>query len=173
MVDSPPPIRIVPARGAHRGFVRRLSADVLSRFGDYEVILPGMMQLPWMLTVAALASDRPVGFAMYSLEDLRHGEVELSAIAVDPAWQSRGVGRALLEWVERAARLLAPAENPVSVRLTVAEDNDRARRLFERSGYCSVQGGEGFYPAGQRSLVLRKVLSGSALDSGSSGPKVD
>jgi len=138
--------------------VRQLSAEVFGRFGDYAEMLPRAMGLERISTVVAEVDGRPVGFAMASLEDLPWGEIDLTAIAVAPPWQSRGIGRMLLGWVEQTARQLVPGPRPVSVRLTVAEDNEPARRLFDRSGYGTVPGAEGRYPGGQRSLTLRKQL---------------
>jgi ribosomal protein S18 acetylase RimI-like enzyme len=164
-------IRIVPARAEHREFVRRLSADVFARFGDYESALPRMMCLPWILTAVAEVEGLPVAFVMVSLEDRAGGEIDLTAIAVEPAWQSRGVGRALLAHVEAEARRRAPTQAEVALRLTVAEDNERASRVFERAGFCPVPGQGGRYPAGQRSITLRKAIA--RLDSKPAGPKLE
>lgn len=169
MASNPPSIRLGPARPAHRDFVRHLSSEVFARFGDYETILPRLMRLPWVRTTVAESGGRPVGFAMYSLEDLPHGEVHLTAIAVRPEWQSRGVGRVLLAHVEREALRLAPDGTEAAVCLTVAEDNARAREVFEAAGFRPVPGAPGAYPAGQRSLALRKSVPRPGLDS--QGPR--
>jgi ribosomal protein S18 acetylase RimI-like enzyme len=173
MPHEPPSIRIVPAGAEHREFVQRLSADVFARFGDYRTMLPRMMRLPWILTAIAEVRGRPVAFAMYSLEDLPRGEIDLVAIAVEPVWESRGVGRALLAHVEREADRLAPGGAAAAVRLTVARDNERARRVFERTGFHRIPGEEGIYPGGQRSITLRKVVPRSGLDSNAPGPELE
>lgn len=151
---------IVAARPGDVVFVRSLSRRVFARFGDYGRLLPTMMRLPWVRTLVATDGDAAVGFAMISLEDVATGEVDLIAIAVEPAMQSRGVGRALLEFVEAEA-LVVCGRGPVSLRLTVAEDNAVARGLFERSGYVATPGELGVYDGGQRSIGLRKRLRGS------------
>ena len=135
-----------------------LSAEVFARFGSYDKTLPTMLEWPWIRTVVAESRGRPVGFAMISLEDTGIGEIDLTAIAVEPAWESRGVGRALLRHVEQVARGAAAAGRPASVRLTVAEDNLRARGLFEAVGYRLVAGKEDRYSGGQGSVMLRKTL---------------
>jgi len=100
--------------------------------------------------------------------------VDLAAIAVKPEWQSRGVGRALLAHVEREALRLVPLERgTAAVRLTVAEDNDRARQVFAEAGFRPVPGEGGTYPAGQRSLSMRKVIPRSRLDSNLPGAKLE
>ena len=158
MNPKPPSLKLVSAEARHREFVRLLSTEVFARFGSYDKTLPPMMEWPWIRTVVAQARGRPVGFAMISLEDAGAGEIDLTAIAVEPAAQSRGVGRFLLRHVEQLARSAVAAGRPASVRLTVAEDNRRARGLFEAVGYRLVRGEEDRYPGGQRSLVLRKNL---------------
>ncbi len=158
MKPKPPSLKLVSAEPRHRAFVRLLSAEVFARFGSYDNTLPTMMGWPWIRTVVAQARGRPIGFAMISLEDAGVGEIDLTAIAVEPAWQSRGVGRTLLRHVEQVARSAVAAGRPASVRLTVAEDNRRARGLFEAVGYRLVPGEEDRYSGGQRSLLLRKNL---------------
>jgi len=158
MNPRPPSVKLVSAEPRPREFVRVLSAEVFARFGGYDEMLPAMMEWPWIRTVVAESRGRPVGFAMISLEDTGVGETDLTAIAVEPVWESRGVGRALLRHVEQVARSAGPAGLPASVRLTVAEDNLRARGLFEAVGYRLVAGEEERYSGGQRSLTLRKTL---------------
>jgi ribosomal protein S18 acetylase RimI-like enzyme len=173
MASTSESIRLGPARAGHRDFVRRLSAEVFARFGDYETMLPRLMRLPWFRTAVAESAGQPVAFAMYSLEELPHGEIHLTAIAVRPEWQSRGVGRTLLAHVEQEARQLVPAEVEAAVCLSVAEDNSRARQVFEAAGFHPVPGETGAYPAGQRSLALCKVIPRPGLDSQGPRPKLD
>ncbi len=158
MNPKPPSLKLVSAQPRHREFVRLLSTEAFARFGSYDKTLPTMMEWPWIRTVVAQARGRPVGFAMISLEDAGAGEIDLTAIAVEPAWQSRGVARTLLRHMEQVARSAVAAGRPASVRLTVAEDNPRARGLFEAVGYRLVPGEEDRYSGGQRSLTLRKNL---------------
>jgi ribosomal protein S18 acetylase RimI-like enzyme len=160
MSANSPEIRIVTALAGHRVFVRRLSVEVFSRFGDYGTILPQMMRLPWMATVIAEIESRPAAFAIYSLEELLRGEIDLAAIAVRPGRESRGIGRALLAHVEGEVSRRAPEGLEAAVTLTVAENNPRARRIFTRAGFRPVPGTGGLYPGGQQSLTLRKVVRG-------------
>lgn len=150
-------IRITEAGPGHRGFIKRLSAEVFARFGDYETLLPGLLGLPWIRTSIAEVAGEAAGFAMISLEDQALGEVDLVAIAVDPRRQSHGVGRRLLGHVEDETRRLV-RDRVAVVRLTVALDNPRALDLFLRSGYVVAGDDPGLYPRGQRSQQMRKAL---------------
>ena len=60
---------------------------------------------------------------------------------------------------------VVPADADAAVCLTVAEDNSRARRVFEAAGFRPVPGEAGAYPAGQRSLAVRKAIPRPGLDS--------
>ncbi len=172
MNPKPPFLKLVSAEPRHREFVRLLSTEAFARFGSYDKTLPTMMGWPWIRTVVAQARDRPIGFAMISLEDAGAGEIDLTAIAVEPAWQSRGVGRTLLRHVEQVARYAVAAGRTASVRLTVAEDNQRARGLFESVGYRLVPGEEDRYSGGQRSLLLRKNLKAGGEQSPDQDPNL-
>lgn len=153
-------LRLRPAADGDRDFVRRLSASVFARFGDYDATLPETMGLSWVRTIVAETGGRAVAFAMYSLEALAVREIELLAIAVEPEWQSRGIGRRLLEHVEGAAPTLVRGRGTAWVHLNVAEDNEAARRLFESSGYLPTGTEHGHYAGGQRSIGMRKRLAG-------------
>ena len=152
-------LRLIPATEAHATFVESLSAAVFSRFGDYASVLPQWLTQPGVRTCIAQANGVAVGFAMYAATIQSMHQLDLLAIAVLPAWQSRGVGRELLEYVETVAADSCEEDDTAYVRVTVAEDNTRARRLFQRSGYEALPGQEGVYPAGQRSLDLRKKIT--------------
>lgn len=108
--------------------------------------------------MVAETDGRAIGFAMVGRHE-NGSAAELLAIAVRPRWQSCGVGRLLLGAAEEAARQLLKDRQPPVLRLTVAEDNAPARRLFERCGYARRAGIGGVYPNGQRSIELQKTLT--------------
>lgn len=61
--------------------------------------------------------------------------IQLLDLTIDPGWQGRGLGRSVLEELQReATRLL------VSLRLSVRRDNPRAHRLYVRLGFVEVGG---------------------------------
>jgi ribosomal protein S18 acetylase RimI-like enzyme len=79
----------------------------------------------------------PAGFALliYDLPD----EITLSEqafiayMAVEPAWQRRGIARALLATIEEQAR----KRGLPYLSLMVTEDNAAARALYEASGFST------------------------------------
>jgi len=108
-----------PAIGAV--FVRaRDEMTYLPRIPDEDRPLLG----DWFLERAELwvaeADGRVVGFVGIADDELAH-------LYTDPPFQNRGVGSALLEH----ARTLRPG----GLHLWVFQENDRARRFYERSGF--------------------------------------
>jgi ribosomal-protein-alanine N-acetyltransferase len=75
-----------------------------------------------------------VGYAGLSIVgDGRALEANVHTIAVDPAWQRQGIGRALLNaLLDKADDLHAP------VFLEVRTDNDAAIRLYEAHGFSRI-----------------------------------
>jgi ribosomal protein S18 acetylase RimI-like enzyme len=152
------PVVLREAGARDRAFVRELSGRVFSHFGDYDATLPPLVGSPSVRTILAVSDGTPVGFAICTFEDRPGGEADLVAIAVEPGWQGRGVGRLLLAGAETVVVDASCRPDEPTLRLTVAEDNAPARRLFERAGYRRVPGEEGTYPRGQRSIGMRKTL---------------
>ncbi|HZU67350.1 MAG TPA: GNAT family N-acetyltransferase [Ktedonobacteraceae bacterium] len=80
-----------------------------------------------------------VGFACVWHRD--HEQISMF-LCVHPEYRNRGIGTLLLRLVEERARLhvlYARRGTRVTLRGTVASNNQQARRLFEREGYTSVR----------------------------------
>jgi ribosomal protein S18 acetylase RimI-like enzyme len=87
-----------------------------------------------IVQVAKEADGTIVGVTMVTLrpELLSHSSsAHLEAIAVAEKAEGRGVGKALLEAAEAAAR----ERGALSMSLHVFASNERARRVYERAGY--------------------------------------
>jgi ribosomal protein S18 acetylase RimI-like enzyme len=103
-----------------------------------------------------------VGFAILGVETVAGSfgpfkdpaVVRLNAIAVRADSQGRGVGRGLLVWAEERARALGG----VSITLTTAETNLRARRLFELAGFLPVTRLPDTYVGGQTGIAMFKSI---------------
>ena len=79
-------------------------------------------------------------------------EAEIHTIGVDPAYQGRGIGRALLRG------LLATADAVrATVFLEVRTDNDAARSLYESEGFTVVGLRRRYYrPSGADAYTMRR-----------------
>lgn len=79
-------------------------------------------------------------------------EAEIHTIGVDPAFQRRGIGRALL----RGLLAVADAAH-ATVFLEVRTDNDAARSLYESEGFAIVGLRRGYYrPSGADAHTMRR-----------------
>ena len=94
----------------------------------------------------------------FVLSRLAADEAEILTIAVDPAYQGKGVGRALLsENLRQTSNAGAK-----TMFLEVAKDNMSALALYERFGFAKVGERAGYYRRADGSrataVVMRKQL---------------
>jgi ribosomal protein S18 acetylase RimI-like enzyme len=82
---------------------------------------------------------------------------DLLALAVLASQQRRGIGSKLLGHVIEVAERVAPSSDVHALRLTVAEDNTGAQRMYARAGFRVVDGGA-TYDRGQRALRMVRAL---------------
>jgi ribosomal protein S18 acetylase RimI-like enzyme len=161
---SPSPALAVRAGEPRDGpFIIDLARRVFGAYGSYDRYVREWLGSPQVLTLVAEADGVPAGAALLAASSPGEAQLELLAIGVEPAVQGRGVGSLLLRQAISLARTL-PAQPPRrrvrEIRLTVAEGNARAERLFARHGF-RVLPGAGIYPAGQRARLMVKTLEPS------------
>lgn len=153
-------LRIRDAREEDLGFIRELTATLFLAYGSYDDYLADWFRDSAVSTYVAEIEERPVGFfmlAVYPDAPVPKGAgplvAELLAIAVAPEAQARGVGGRMMD------RCLEIATDPGAgireVRLSVAEGNSRAQRLFSKRGFRLGES-VGVYPAGQRARTMRR-----------------
>ncbi len=112
-------------------------------------LIPGLRAHPTTLIFLAYHGPRPVGiavcfrgFSTFAARPL----INIHDLAVVPEHRGRGIGRRLLEAVERKARELGCCK----LTLEVLENNARARRMygaagFEQAAYDTTSGGALFF----------------------------
>lgn len=141
-------------------------AEAYADLGDYTRILPSWLEQPGVLAwIDHDVQGRGRGFAMlgfYSEEGVRldgkqHVVADLLALAVLPAYQRKGIGSKLLAHVIDVAERVAPSSHIAQLRLTVAENNVGAQRLYARAGFHIVEG-SATYDRGQRALRMVRAL---------------
>src|SRR5262245_37159604 len=145
-------------------FVRSVAETVFGYLGDYGRILPTWLLHEGVLTHIAEERGVRVGYTMigfYEAADgARRGErafvADLLAIAVAPPAQGRGIGKKLLQHAIAQARAARRRMPIIELRLSVAEPNTRARKLFEKFGFALVPGEHGLYDGGQRALHMAR-----------------
>ena len=95
---------------------------------------------------------RPVGFVVLRPRGVA-GSPYLASIAVDPGARGRGVGSALLAFVEQRFR---PTYRHLF--LCVSSFNQRARRLYERQGFRLVGEFPDYVIDGASEILMHKRL---------------
>jgi len=81
-------------------------------------------------------------------------EAEVLTLAVDPAAQRRGIGRALLH----QSLITTQQRGAQALFLEVAADNAPAQALYTALGFAVVGRRPGYYPGGGDALLLRRPL---------------
>lgn len=144
-------------------------AEAYADLGDYTRILPSWLEQPGVLAwIDHDVQGRGRGFAMlgFYMEDptgsarLANQRVvaDLLALAVLPSQQRRGIGSKLLAHVIEVAERVAPSSKIDALRLTVAETNTGAQRMYTRAGFRIVDG-SATYDRGQKALRMARPLA--------------
>ncbi len=103
--------------------------------------------------VVARAGDAVVGVALYRVDGPMPLPAYLHLLAVAEGWRGQGVGRALLEHVEREVFAHGP-----NLFLCCTADNGAARRFYERAGYRPVGALAELLQSGLDEILYRKTL---------------
>jgi GNAT superfamily N-acetyltransferase len=99
-----------------------------------------------------------LGYACFGATPATDGTYDLYWLAMDPAAQGRGVGRALVRWVEqelgrRGARVLV-------VETSSRADYERTREFYARGGYAEAARVRDFYtPADDRIILTTRLTT--------------
>src|SRR5688572_5585966 len=150
-----------------------LGARAFAQLGDYRDILPAWLAQDNVSAWVAEHDGERRGFTVVGFfvgdavaggvgdavtggasDDAQENIADLLALAVEPAWQSRGLGRGLLDHAVSMASATARAGRLRELRLCVADDNFVGQRLYRTSGFECVLGDFGAYPGGQRAVRM-------------------
>ena len=111
-----------------------------------------LLLTPRNTLIKAVSNRKLVGFVAGELE-YQHRAGWVITIGVLPDYAGRGIGRALLEAAEQ--RLF---QDVTRVKLTVRHSNERAIKLYQRSGYHWIATYQHYYHDGEDGLVMEKTL---------------
>ena len=118
-----------------------------------RALIPGLQQHPTTLVFIAYQGGEPVGIAMcfrgfstFAARPL----INIHDFAVLPAHRGQGIGRRLLEAVERKAREMGCCR----LTLEVQENNHDARRVYAAAGFAQAM----YQDAAGGALFLSKPL---------------
>lgn len=99
----------------------------------------------------------PVAIAYYAPERMTQGTWNLLLIAVHPLFQGRGIGRAIMERVER--ELTTSGQRVLLVETSGLPDFENTRAFYKKLGYDKEATIREFYQAGEDKVIFRKALS--------------
>lgn len=112
--------------------------------------LIAVLTFPDVIRLKAVEDGEMVGFVAGDPRP-HDGWGWVATIAVDPRYQRRGIGRALLHACE--AQLGVPR-----ARLTVRLSNQGAISMYEKEGYASIDLWKGYYNDGEDAMLMEKEL---------------
>lgn len=115
--------------------------------------LIAVLTWPDVTKLKAVEDGEMVGFAAGDPRP-SEGASWIATIGVDPRYQRRGIGRALLRACEEHSKL-------PRMKLTVRMSNHVAISLYEKEGYRSVDIWKKYYNDGEDGLVMEKTLNKS------------
>ena len=143
-------MEIQPANILDLGALRRLEEACFEKDAWPFLDLIAVLTWPEVIRLKAVDSDEMIGFVAGDPRS-SDGVAWISTIGVDPRFQRRGVGRALLRACE--AQIHLPR-----MKLTVRVSNQGAISLYEQEGYRMVDLWRGYYNDGEDGLVMGKNL---------------
>ncbi len=109
------------------------------------------IRCPDTVVLAACSRERVVGFAiMRFLEESAH----LNLLAVDVRYQRLGIGRQLVEWLEKSARVAGTFIISLEVRIT----NERARAFYRGLGYTELARIPRYYSGREAAMRMSRDL---------------
>jgi ribosomal-protein-alanine N-acetyltransferase len=157
-----------PARGADAALLAAMSAAHVERG-----LKPawGAARIRWhvrdaesIVLTARIASAR-IASAIAGFAIMRYGEdvAHLNLLAVDPTHRRRGIGRALLRWLEESA-LLAGA---FIIGLELRAGNESARTFYRAMGYRELGEIPGYYQGLESAIRMARDVR--ALSENASG----
>jgi len=130
--------------------------------GDYSAIIPAWLKHPGVLSYVDEQGERRgfiiLGFFEEPTDNDHRCIADLLAIAVEPRFQRRGIGRRLLDFAIRVAAAAAEQSGVSEIRLTVPETNAVGQRLYTSTGFEVLDPEYGAYDGGQRAIRMTKRL---------------
>lgn len=150
------------ARSEDASFLSDLAREAFGHYGDYAPVVADWAADPRVEATIAEQDGEQVAaaFLVFVLpsESPDTPVADLLGLAVAAPFRGRGLGGILLGHVVDRARAIARRHAVSTLRLTVAETNAGARRLFESAGF-RYDRAEGSYTRGQKALHMSLSLA--------------
>ncbi len=153
------------ARAAEATTIATLSRDLIEyglRWRWTPMRVAASIRAPNVNVLVACIHGNIAGFAI-----MRYGDddAHLDLLAVAPPYKRAGIGRQLLQWLEKCA-VVAGIFN---VTLEVRVGNKGAQLFYKRMGYRTLAHFPGYYQGIEAALRMGRDLSCRSLDYGIEG----
>ena len=132
------------------GSLRRLEHACFEKDAWPLLDLIAVLSWPDVIRLKAVEDGELIGFVAGDPRP-SEGASWVATIAVDPRYQRRGIGRALLHACEEKTKL-------PRMKLTVRISNQGAISLYQKVGYRTVDIWKKYYSDGEDGLVMEKPL---------------
>jgi [ribosomal protein S18]-alanine N-acetyltransferase len=148
------------ARPADATTIANLSRDLIEyglRWRWTPMRVAAGIRAPDVNVLVARIHDNIAGFGI-----MRYGDEDahLDLLAVAPPYRRLGVGRQLLEWLEKCAVVAGI----FSVALEVRAGNEEAQLFYKRMGYRTLIQLPGYYQGTEAALRMGRNLSRRPVD---------
>jgi ribosomal protein S18 acetylase RimI-like enzyme len=155
------------ARPAEATTIANLSRDLIEyglRWRWTPMRVAASIRAPDSNVLVACVQQNIAGFAI-----MRYGDddAHLDLLAVAPPYRRLGVGRQLLEWLEKCAVVAGI----FSVALEVRAGNEGAQLFYKRMGYRMLVDLPGYYQGVEAALRMGRDLACRSLDHRIQGPQ--
>ena len=154
-----PELEIAPARLADATRIARMSRELIEGGLPWswtpERVAASVRGKESIVVVARTPPARPdrrvAGFGI-----MRYGddEAHLDLLGVDPGHRREGLGRRIVEWLEKVALVAGIT----AVFLEVREQNQGARAFYERLGYRNLERLAGYYQGRESAIRMGREI---------------
>lgn len=149
--------------------IRAAEDQDLDRIAELEKVLFADSPWPWKefehelhenpfaILLVDEEEGRVVGYLDYWI---LYEQAQVATIGVDPEYQNRGIGSALLSYAEKDAA----DQGCETFSLEVRVSNAPARHLYEKHGFIQVNIRKGYYENGEDAYLMVKPIGGQKDD---------
>lgn len=150
------PLRFRRAGQVDKEFIKALSEELFSIYGDYGDFLASYIDKEEALAWIISKGDQTIGFAIASpVQDRDLTRFEIIAIGLLSRFQGKGIGKKFLDFLLLSLRKMGVTE----VLIHTGINNKKAQGLFLKRGFVPISIKRGFYRS-EDAILMKKAMRG-------------
>lgn len=153
-MSEPLALQLRPARKSEAGVLAHMSRRLVEHGLPWRYTPPRIANLLRDPETASVVGEDALGVQGFALMHFGDENAHLVLLAVQRAWQRRGVGSRLLDWQLETARVAGIRK----VVLELRADNEIAFRFYRRRGFGVIGRNQDYYDAGVDALRMQLSL---------------